>query len=149
MEIRKFIGIAYFMVSLTTFCIFISRTEFSIQLLAWTSFEYYIQFAPYVISIMLFYCGLYLVRKHPKSNFAMAVFGYTILELMVLDWVSVLPNNLGTTATILFGCCAIVALWIAHANSFSLKRLSLSEILISIFVGGIESAVLFHLNSID
>jgi len=144
-EIRKIIGIVFLVVSLITFSIFITRTEFSIQLQAWTSFKYYMQFAPHVISIMLFYSGVYLIRKNPKSNFAMAIFGYTILELVTLDWIGILPNNLGTTTTIMFGCCAIVALWIAHANSFSLKRLSWVEVLISIFIGAIESLLLYYL----
>ena len=142
---RKITGIAFLVASLTTFSIFITRTEFSIQLQAWMSFNYYIQFAPYFISIMLIYSGLYLIKKNPKSNFTMAIFGYTIFELAALDWIGVLPNNLGTTATILFGCCAIAALWIAHANSFSLKRLSLPEILVSILIGSLESLLLYYL----
>ena len=145
MEIRKIIGIVFLVVSLITFSIFITRTEFSIQLQAWISFKYYIQFAPYVISIMLFYSGVYLIRKDPKSNFAMAIFGYTIFELVILDWIGISSNNLGTITTIMFGCCAIAALWIAHANSFSLKRLSLAEVLISIFIGVLESLLLYYL----
>ena len=129
---RKIIGIAFLVVSLITFSIFITQTEFSIQLQAWTSFKHYMQFAPYFISIMLFYSGLYLIRKNPKSNFAMAIFGYTIFELVVLDQIGISSNNLGTITTIMFGGCAIAALWIAHANSFNLKRLSLTEILISV-----------------
>ena len=145
MEKRKFIGIVFLAVALITISIFISQTEFSIQLQDWISFKYYIQFAPYVISIMLFYCGLYLLKKHPKSNFTMAIFGYTIAELVILDLTGISSNNLGTSATILFGCCAIVALWIAHANSFSLKKLSLVEILISVFVGAMQSLLLYYL----
>jgi len=57
----------------------------------------------------------------------MAIFGYTIFELIALDWIEILPNNLGTITTIMFGCCAIVALWIAHANSFSLKNCLLGK----------------------
>lgn len=148
MEIRKVIGILFSLVSLITFGILITRTEFSIKLQAWTNFKYYMQFAPYVISIMLFYSGVYLIRKNPKSNFAMAIFGYTIFELVALDWIGILPNNLGTITTIMFGCCAIVAMWIAHANSFGLKRLSWAEVLISIFIGALESVILYYLNSI-
>ena len=146
---RKIIGIVFLVASLITFSTFITRTEFSIQLQAWMSFKYYIQFVPYFISIMLFYSGLYLIRKNPKSNFAMAIFGYTIFELVALDWIGVLPNNLGTTATILFGCCAIVALWLAHANSFNLKRLSLPEILISILIGSLESLLIFVFSTVN
>lgn len=148
MEIRKIIGIVFSLVSLITLCIFISRTEFSIQLQSWVSFKYYIQFAPYVISIMLLYCGLYLISKNPKSNFALAIFGYTIFEIIVLDWIGIVSNNLGTITTILFGCCAIFALWIAHSNSLNLKRLSWTEVLTSIFIGALESLLLFYLNSI-
>ncbi len=145
MEIRKVIGIAFLVVSLITFSIFITQTEFSIQLQSWISFKYYIQFAPYVISIMLAYSGVYLIRKHPRSNFVMAIFGYTIFELVALDWLGIIPNNLDTTTTILFGFCALIALWITHANLFSLKRLSLAEVLTSIFIGALESLLLYYL----
>jgi len=148
-EIRKTIGIVFIVVALITLSIFITRTEFSVQLRSWINFKYYMQFAPYVISIMLIYSGVYLVRKSPKSNFAMAIFGYTIFELIALDWIGVFPNNLGTTTSILFGCCAIVAMWIAHANSFSLKKLSLLEVLVSIFIGALESTILYYLNLIN
>jgi len=145
METRKIIGIVFIVVSLITFSIFITQTEFSIQLQAWISYKYYMQFAPHVISVMLFYCGLYLIQKNPKSNFAMAIFGYTIFELLVLDLVGISSNSFDTTTTVLFGCCAFGALWIAHANSFGLKRLSIKEILLSVFVGVIESTLLYYL----
>ncbi len=149
MELRKIIGIVFLAVSLITFSIFITHTEFSIQLHVWLSYKYYMQFAPHVISVMLFYCGLYLIQVNPKSNFAMAIFGYTIFEILALDLIGTSTNNLGTTTTVLFGCCAISSLWIAHANPFKLKSLSTREILISIFVGALESTALFYLNSID
>ncbi|MEP2023618.1 MAG: hypothetical protein ABJH98_04300 [Reichenbachiella sp.] len=145
MIIRKIIGSAFTVVALVTCLIFISRTEFSIQLQAWVSFKYYMQFAPYFISIMLFSCGVFLFQKNVKSNFAMAIFGYTILELNLLNWIGILPNNLGIYTTIMFGCCALAALWIAHANSFNLEKLSLKEILISIFIGALESLLLYNL----
>ncbi|WP_421874780.1 hypothetical protein [Marinoscillum sp.] len=145
MEIRKFIGLVFLVVSLISIGIFITQTEFSNQIQVWISYEYYMQFAPYVISIMLFYCGLYLITNNSKSNFAMAIFGYTIFELVALERLGILSNNLGTTTTLLFGCSAIAALWVAHANSFGLKRLSIKEILLSVFVGAIESTLLYYL----
>jgi len=148
MTIRKIIGIAFSAVALITFGIFIARTEFSIQLQAWINFKYYIQFAPYVISIMLFYCGAYLFRNNQKLNFALAIFGYTIVEIITLDLIGILFNNLGVYATIMFGSCAAMALWIAHANSYNLKKLSLTEILISLFIGALESLLLYYLQYI-
>lgn len=142
---RKLIGTVFIVVALITLGIFISRTEFSIQLQDWISFNYYIQFSAYFISIMLLYSGVYLFRLNPKSNFAMAIFGYTVFEVVALGWMGIISNNLGTYATIMFGCCAIVALWIAHANSFSSRKLSLKEILISISIGALESLLLYYL----
>jgi len=145
MEIRKIIGAVFTVVALITLGIFVTRTEFTTQLQVWLSFNYYIQFAPYVISMMLFYSGVYLLRGNQKSNFAMAIFGYTIFEITALDWMGVLSNNLSTFTAILFACCAIVALWVAHANPFTLRKLSLKEILISIFIGALESLLLYYL----
>jgi high-affinity Fe2+/Pb2+ permease len=66
MELRKSIGIAFMAVALITLGILISQTQFSIQLQDWVRIEYYLQFSPYFISIMLFYCGLYLFQKKKK-----------------------------------------------------------------------------------
>ena len=147
MEIRKIIGVLFITVSLITFGIFITRTEFSIQLQAWISFKYYMQFAPQVVSIMLFSSGIYLIRRYPKSNFALAIFGYSIIELIALDLLGVVSNSFGAIATILFGCCAIIAMWVAHSNSFNLKKLSWVQVLISILIGALESLVLYQLYS--
>lgn len=145
MQAEKIIGAVFSTIAIITLGIFITRTEFSFQLQAWLSFKYYIQFSPYVISIMLLYSGVYLIGKNPKSNFAMAIFGYTMLEITALDWMGIVPNNLGMYPTLMFLCCAIVALWISHANSFNLKKLSLKEILISVFAGALESLLLNYL----
>ncbi len=145
MLVRKIIGTVFSAVALITLGIFIARTEFGFQLQAWLSFKYYLQFSPYVISVMLFYSGVYIIRKNLKSNFAMAIFGYTILEIIALDWMGIVTNNLGTYPTLMFIGCAVVALWVSHANSFHLKKLSLMEILISLFVGALESLLLYYL----
>lgn len=145
MAMRKIIGTVFAIVALITVGIFVAKTEFSIQLQDWMSFKYYIQFSPYFISIMLFYSGVYLFRNNQKSNFAMAIFGYTIFEIMALDWMGILSNNLSSHTTILFICCAIVALFVAHTNPFTLRKLSFKEILISVFIGALESLLLYYL----
>lgn len=144
MEVRKIIGIVFAAIALITIGIFITRTEFSFQLQAWLSFKYYMNFAPYFISIMLFYGGLYLIKEDPKSNFALAVFGYTMLEITVLDWIGIVPNSLGTYPTLMFIGSGLAAFWISHANSFKSKKLSLKEILISVFAGALESLLLYY-----
>ncbi|WP_422359995.1 hypothetical protein [Reichenbachiella sp.] len=96
MQVRKIIGMVLLAVALITLGIFITRTEFSFQLQAWLSFKYYMQFAPYFISVMLFYGGVYIMKENPKSNFALAIFGYTMLEITALDWIGIVPNSLGT-----------------------------------------------------
>jgi hypothetical protein len=143
MQVGKVIGTVFITVAIITLGIFITQTEFSFQLQDWLSFKYYIQYSPYVISIMLLYGGWYIIRKHPKSNFAMAIFGYTMLEITALDWLGIVSNNLGTYPMLMFICCAITALWVSHANSFNLRKLSLKEILISVFIGALESLLLY------
>lgn len=145
MKTRKIIGLVFLTVAVITVGIFITRTEFSIQLQAYLSYKYYMQFAPYVISIMLFYGGVYLFRKNPKANFALAIFGYTILEAVTLDWTGISSSNLGIYTTIMFVICAIAALWIAHSNSFQLRILSLKEVVVSVLVGALESLLLYYL----
>lgn len=77
--------------------------------------------------------------NRPNANFALVLFGYAALEEILFDWLGITSTYLSIYSIVLFFCCAIAALWIAHSNSFNLKRLSYRELIISVVFGAVES----------
>lgn len=139
MEKRKIIGAGFSIIALVTIGIFIVKTDFSIQLQSYFSLEYYMQFVPLIISLLLLFGGVCLFVNRPNANFALALFGYAALEEILFSWFGVTSTYLSTYSIVLFFCCAIAALWIAHSNSFNLKRLSYRELILSVVFGAVES----------
>ncbi|GJM35938.1 MAG: hypothetical protein DHS20C18_49390 [Saprospiraceae bacterium] len=139
MEKRKIIGAGFSIIALVTIGIFIAQTDFSIQLQSYFSLEYCMQFVPLIISLLLLFGGVFLFINRPNANFALALFGYAALEEILFDWLGVASTYLSTYSIVLFFCCAIAALWIAHSNSFNLKRLSYRELIFSVVFGAVES----------
>ncbi len=142
MKMRKIIGTGFSTIALVTIGIFIAQTDFSIQLQSYLSLEYWKQFIPLVISLLLLFGGISLFVNRPNTNFALALFGYAALEEILFSWVGITSTYLTTYSIVLFFCCAIAALWIAHSNSFNLKRLSYTELIISLVFGAVESLLL-------
>ena len=136
---RKIIGAGFSIIALATIGIFIAQTDFSIQLQSYFSLEYCMQFVPLVISLLLLFGGVSLFVNRPHTNFALVLFGYAALEEILFSWFGVTSTRLSTYSILLFFCCAIAALWIAHSNSFNLKRLSYKELIISVVFGAVES----------
>ena len=129
MKNRKIIGAVFSVIALVTTGIFIAQTDFSIQLQSYLSLEYCMQFVPLIISLLLLFGGVFLFVNRPDANFALALFGYAALEEILFSWFGVTSTYLSTYSIVLFFCCAIAALWIAHSNSFNLKRLSSTELI--------------------
>ncbi|MDF1698684.1 MAG: hypothetical protein P1U56_22720 [Saprospiraceae bacterium] len=139
---RKIVGAGFSIIAFVTIGIFIAQTDFSIQLQSYFSLDYCMQFVPLVISLLLLYGGVSLFVKRPNTNFALAMFGYAALEEILFDWFGIISTYLSTYSIVILFCCAIAALWIAHSNSFNLKRLSTREIIISLLFGAVESLLL-------
>ena len=119
--------------------IYFIRIEFSIQLESYFSLAYVMQFTPLIISLMLFISGFMLVKKMPKANFYLALFGADALEEVLFHWFGLINSNLGTYSMFLFFFIALAALWMAYANAFNLKPMSSKEIGLSIVLGTLIS----------
>ena len=97
MKKRKIIATVFIILALVLGAIFFSRTEFfmgfedyfkaeyfnqidfPIGFKANFKAEYFNQFGPLAISVELLIAGFYLFNKHPKTNFTLALFGFTAL----------------------------------------------------------------------
>lgn len=135
MKKRKIIGAGFSIIALVTIGLFVAQTDFSIQLQSYLSLEYCMQFAPLIIYSLLLFAGVYLFINQPDTNFALSLFGYAAVEEILFDWFGVTPSYLPTYSILLFFCCAIIALWIAHSNTFNFKRLSYRKLILSILFG--------------
>lgn len=139
MNYRKITGAVYAITALIYSVIFALKLDFSIQLQSYFTLEYYMQFVSLIVSMMLLFAGIYLYLKKLKTNFTLALFGHTVLEEVLFDWIEITTSNLPIYAIPIFLLFAIVALWFAYSNTFNLKRLSYKEVIVSLLFGAIES----------
>ncbi len=139
MNYRKITGAVFATTALIYSVIFALKLNFSIQLQSYFTLEYYMQFAPLIVSMILLFAGIYLYLKKSKTNFTLALFGHTVLEEVLFDWIGLTTCNLPNYVIPIFLLFAIAALWIAYSNTFNLKRLSYKEVIVSLLFGAIES----------
>ena len=139
MKKSTIVGVIMATTALVLGVIYFIRIEFSIQLESYFSLAYVMQFTPLIISLMLFISGFMLVKKMPKANFYLALFGADALEEVLFHWFGLINSNLGTYSMFLFFFIALAALWMAYANAFNLKPMSSKEIGLSIVLGTLIS----------
>lgn len=135
MNKRGIISWVFIMIALVLGVIFFLKLEFPIGLDTYFKKSYYGQFGPLAISVELLIAGFYLYREHPKTNFALALFGFTALLDPLFNFMGLFASNVPLYGTIIFSVCAIFALWIALSNTFKLKKISLIAVFISFALG--------------
>lgn len=131
---RKIIASAFIIIALVLGAIFFSEISFPKGLEGYFKTEYYGQFGPLAICVELLIAGFYLFTAHPKTNFTMALFAFTVLSDLFFNIIGLITTLLPIYALVIFLCCAVFALWLAFTNAFSLGRISL--------VGAIGSFIL-------
>jgi len=135
MKSRKIIASIFILLALTLGVIFYFKIEFPMGLKAYFSKDYYSQFSPLAISIELLIAGIYLFKRHAKTNFALALFGFTVLLDSIFSLFGLFSSMLPIYAMVLFTCCASVSLWLAFTNTFKLGRISFIGALFSFILG--------------
>lgn len=134
MNTRKIVAALFMLLAVVLGAVFYSKLDFPQGLETYFEWDYYNQFGPLAICVELLIAGFYLYRKHPKTNFAMALFGFTALLDPLFDAIGLFTSNVPTYGMILFAICALPALWLAFSNTFKLGRIS--------FLGALASFVL-------
>ncbi len=161
MNNRKIIATVFIILALVLGAIFFSQTEFfsglkdyfkaedynqidfPTGLKAYFKAEYYTQFGPFAISVELLIAGIYLFNKHPKTNFTLALFGFTALLDLFFNAIGLFTSSVPTYAMFLFVSCALLALWLAFSNTFKLGRISFIGAFVSFILG---NAIEFFFN---
>lgn len=111
------------------------QLEFPIGLEAYFKKAFYGQFGPLAICIELLIAGFYLFVKHPKSNFTLALFGFTALLDPIFNTIGLFTSSVPAYGMVLFIICSLLALWLAFSNAFKMGRLSLIGVVISFILG--------------
>jgi len=137
MKTRKILASIFIILALILGVVFFLDIEFPIGLKAYFKKEYYNQFGPLAISIELLIAGIYLFIKDDKTNFALALFGFTVLLDSFFTLFGLFSSMIPIYAMVLFSCCAILALWLAFSDTFKLGRISFIGALISFILGNV------------
>jgi hypothetical protein len=143
MKSRKIIATVFIIIAIVLGVIFYIKIEYPMGLDAYFKKEFYSQFGPMAISIELLIAGFYLFTKHLKSNFTLALFGFTALLDPIFNTVGLFTSSVPTYAMLLLVICALLALWLAFSNTFKLGRITIIGVIVS-FILGIAVELFFN-----
>jgi len=140
---RKIIGVTFSIIAILFNVLFIMQSNlsfdlgeyFNLSLKSYFSLNYLRQITPLIINLILLYGGVLLIYRPLKSNPVLALFGFTVLEEALFNWLGVISTNYETYINVVFLCCAILSVWIAYSNKINQKRLSFKEGASSLFLG--------------
>ncbi|MDG5492010.1 hypothetical protein [Psychroserpens sp. SPM9] len=132
---RKTISLLLLIIGTALSVAFILKIEFPQGFEAYFKREYYNQFGPLAISVELLIAGYYLFIGHKKTNFTLALFGFTSLLDPFFNQIGLFNSIVPLYGTIILSICALLCLWLAFANTFKLKRLSHIAAIVSIVLG--------------
>ncbi|OKY25264.1 hypothetical protein [Thalassotalea sp. PP2-459] len=109
---------------------------------------------PLVSSVLLTIAGILAILKRPNANFTFALFGHTVSEQIMFDWLgltdigSYLLNLIGLKsfnypdhAILWLFALSLISLYIAYSNVLKLRRVSLGEAIIGITTGVVLSFI--------
>ncbi|MAU16011.1 MAG: hypothetical protein CMH46_10795 [Muricauda sp.] len=135
MRKRKIIALLLLIIGLALSAAFLMRIEFPKGFETYFKREYYNQFGPLAISIELLIASYYLFIGHKKTNFTLALFGFTALLDPLFNQLGLFNSIVPLYGTILLSICAMLCLWLAFTNLYKLKRLSRFAAFFSVILG--------------
>lgn len=135
MKKRKIIALLFLIVGVSLSVAFLLKIEFPQGFEAYFKREYYNQFGPLAISVELLIASYYLFIGHKKTNFTLALFGFTALLDPLFNQIGLFNSIVPLYGTIILSICALLCLWLAFANTFKLKRLSHLAAILSVVLG--------------
>lgn len=132
---RKIISVLLLFAGVLFSIIFISKIEFPQGFDTYFKREYYSQFGPLAISIELLIGGYYLFKEHERTNFTLALFGFTALLDTLFNQIGLFDSPMPLYGTIIFSICALLCLWLAFSNAFQLRSITILKTIFSIILG--------------
>jgi hypothetical protein len=135
MKKRKTIALLLLIIGIALSIAFIMKIEFPQGFEAYFKREYYNQFGPLAISVELLIASYYLFIGHKKTNFTLALFGFTALLDPFFNQIGLFNSIVPLFGTIILSICALFCLWLAFTNTYKLKRLSNLAAFFSVVLG--------------
>lgn len=135
MKKRKIIALLFLIVGVSLSVAFMLKIEFPQGFEAYFKREYYNQFGPLSLSVELLIASYHLFIGHKKTNFTLALFGFTALLDPLFDQIGLFNSIVPLYGTIILSICALLCLWLAFANTFRLKPLSNLAAIFSVVLG--------------
>ncbi len=135
MKKRKIIASVFIIIALVLSAIFFLEIVFPKGLEGYFKTEYYGQFGPLAICVELLIAGFYLFTGNPKTNFAMALFAFTVLSDLFFNIIGLITTLVPIYALVIFLCCSLFALWLAFSNAFGTGRISFAGAFGSFILG--------------
>ena len=117
MKKRKIISLLLLIISVALSVAFILKIEFPQGFEAYFKREYYNQFGPLVISVELVIASCYLFIGHKKTNFTLALFGFTALLDALFNQIGLFNSIVPLYGTIILSICALLSF--VKTNDFS------------------------------
>ena len=137
MKKRKLISVLLLIVGVALSIAFLLKIEFPQGLESYFKRAYYNQFGPLVLCVELLIASYYLFIGHKKTNFTLALFGFTALLDPIFNQIGLFNSIVPLYGTVILSVCALVCLWLAFANTFKLKRLSPFTAILSAIIGAV------------
>ena len=143
MATRKIIGIVFSIIGIIFSIVFIIQSDLNIDLKEYFDFtfksyfslSYFNQILPLTICLILTYGGILLLIMPTKSNPILALFGITVIENFLFNWLGLITIDFPIFVVTIFLCTALLALWIAYSDTINQKRLSLKNGISSLIIG--------------
>jgi len=137
MSLRKIIAVVFMGVALVFSVFLYLETNHPEDFGEYFNLSFYTQYGPIAISIELFIAGFYLFKESKKANFALALFGFTVVMDIVFHITSFINSNTPLYAMLVFSGCAIGAFYISFSNAFNLGKITLLATITSFVMGNI------------
>lgn len=134
MNKRKLVSLLLLIIGVSLCVAFLLKIEYPQGFEAYFKKAYYNQFGPLAISIELLIAGYHLFIGHKKTNFTLALFGFTALLDPLFNQIGLFNSLVPLFGTIILSICALLCLWLAFTNTFNLKRLSRWAVLLSVIL---------------
>ena len=140
---RQLLALIFIAVGLVLGVIFFETINVGISPAQYFEKSFYNQFGPIAICVELLIAGIHLFLKHSKTNFTLALFGFTAVLDPVLNLTGIFSTNVPLYGTLIFIILAIPAFWISFTNTFNLGRISYLAAFGS-FVSGVIIELFFN-----
>ena len=135
MKKRKAVSLILLIVAVALSIAFLLKIEFPQGFESYFKRTYYNQFGPLAISVELLFASYYLFKGDKKTNFALALFGFTALLDPLFNLIGLFDSIVPLYGTIILSICGLLCLWLAFKNTYKLKPLSRLAAIASVVLG--------------